>query len=302
MEVDMIVVTGATGQLGSQIVDRLLERVPADRIGVSVRDPDRAAGLAARGVRVRRGDFTDPHSLASSFEGATQVLVVSTDRTGEAAIGQHTGAVDAARAAGARRVLYTSHQGAAEGSLFAPMPDHAATERYLTTTRTPFTALRNGFYAGTVRLLLGRALETGELVAPADGPVSWTAHADLAEAAAIVLADEGRYEGPTPPLTAPDALDLHDIAGILSELSGRTVRRLVADDSEWAATLIGHGVPEDRATMLLGMFRAARRGEFATTGPELEKLLQRPATPVRTLLEDAVDQLVRAPRGPGAGR
>jgi uncharacterized protein YbjT (DUF2867 family) len=286
----MIIITGGSGQLGSQIIDRLLERVPADRVGVSVRDTTRAGELAARGVRVRRGDFTDPHSLTEAFEGATQVLIVSSNQAGEAAIAQHTTAIDAARDAGARRILYTSHQGAADNSLFPPMLDHAATERYLSTTGTPFTSLRNGFYASTVRLVLGRAFETGELVAPADGPVSWTAHADLAEAAAIILADEGRFDGPTPPLTGPDALDLHDIAGILTELTGRTIRRVVADDSEWTATLVGNGIPADRAGMLLGMFHAARRGEFATTGPALENLLQHQATPLRPALEGATIQ------------
>ena len=281
----MIIVTGATGRLGFDIVDRLLARMPADGVGVSVRDPARAAGLAERGVRVRRGDFTDPATLASAFEGATQVLIVSAASTGEAAVAQHVAAIDAARDAGARRILYTSHQAAADDSLFAPMPDHAATEAYLEKTGIPFTSLRNGFYAGTVRLLLGRALETGELVAPADGPVSWTAHADLAEAAAVVLAGEGRFDGPTPPLTAPVALDLADVAGLLADLTGRPVRRVVADDDEWAAGLVRHGVPEEQATMLLGMFHASRRGEFATTSPELEHLLGRPATPVRSILE-----------------
>jgi len=164
------------------------------------------------------------------------------------------------------------------------MPDHAATERYLSKTGTAFTALRNGFYAGTIPHLLGRALETGELVAPADGPVSWTAHADLAEAAAIIVADEGRFDGATPPLTAPETLDLADIAGIVTELTGRTICRVIADDAEWTAAMIGHGMPAEQAQMLLGMFVAARRGEFATTGPELESLLRRAATPVRSIL------------------
>jgi uncharacterized protein YbjT (DUF2867 family) len=287
----MIIITGATGKLGSRIVDRLLDRVPADQVGISVRDPGRAADLAARGVRARRGDFTDPGSLADAFESATQVLVVSASETGDRAVAQHVAAIEAARAAGAERVVYTSHQAAGADSLFAPMPDHAATERYLAETGTPFTALRNGFYAGTIPLLLGQALETGELVAPADGPVSWTTHDDLAEAAAIILADEGRFDGATPPLTAADALDLGDVAGILSELTGRPIHRVVADDEEWTAGLIEHGVPEAQATMLLGMFQAARRGEFATTGSTLEQLLGHPAAPVRSLLEG-----VAAPR------
>jgi NAD(P)H dehydrogenase (quinone) len=283
----MIIITGATGQLGSQIVHQLLERVPADRVGVSVRDPSHAAGLAARGVRVRRGDFTDPDSLADAFEGATQVLIVSANETGGTAVAQHAAAIDAACAAGAKRILYTSHQAASADSLFAPMPDHAATERYLAGTGTPFTALRNGFYASTVPHLLGRALQTGELAAPADGPVSWTTHADLAEAAAVILADEGRFDGATPPLTAPGVLDLEDIAGILTELTGRTIHRVVADDDEWTAGLMGHGVPMEQANMLLGMFHASRRGEFATTGSTLENLLGRAATPVRPILEGA---------------
>jgi uncharacterized protein YbjT (DUF2867 family) len=284
----VIVISGATGQLGSQIVRHLLDRVSAERIGVSVRDPDRAADLAALGVRVRHGDFADPASLTEAFEGATQVLIVSAAATAEAAVALHAAACRAAHDVGARRILYTSHQAAAADSLFAPMPDHAATERYLAGTGTPFTALRNGFYASTLPWLIGAALQTGELIAPADGPVSWTTHADLAEAAAIVLADDGRFEGPTPPLTAPQAVDLDDVAGVLSELTGHPVRRVVATDDEYAAGMTAQGMPEERAAMMLGLFRAARRGEFAATGPALGDLLGRPATSVDTVLRDVV--------------
>ncbi|MFF8932031.1 NAD(P)H-binding protein [Streptomyces longwoodensis] len=284
----MFVITGATGQLGSRIVRRLLTRAPAEQVVACVRDPERAAGLLAEGVDVRRGDFTDPASLAEAFKGASQVLVISVNDSGDGAVAQHRAAIDAARAAGAERILYTSHQGADADSLFAPMPDHAATERYLTTTGAPFTSLRNGFYAATVPLLLGGALETGELRAPADGPVSWTTHDDLAEAAAVLLAEEGRYEGPTPPLTAARAYDLDDVAGILTRIGGRTVRRVVVEDEDWTAGLVGHGMPAEQADLLLGMFHASRRGEFATTGSALEDLLGRPATVLPAFLEEVV--------------
>jgi NAD(P)H dehydrogenase (quinone) len=144
-------------------------------------------------------------------------------------------------------------------ALRADARTHATTERYLAETGTPFTSLRNGFYATTVPFILGQALTAGEIVAPADGPVSWTTHRDLAEATAIILADPGRFDGPTPPLTAPDAFDLDDVADILTKLTGRTIRRTVAADDEWAAGLAAHGAPEALATMMLGMFRAARR-------------------------------------------
>jgi NAD(P)H dehydrogenase (quinone) len=234
---------------------------------------------------VRRGDFSEPDSLTDAFAGATQVLVVSANELGGKAVDAHIAAIDAARAAGAERTLYTSHQGSSAGSLFAPMRDHAATEEYLAATGTPFTSLRNGFYATTVPFLLGEALTTGEIVTPADGPVSWTTPADLAEAAAIILADPGRFDGPTPPLTAPDAFDLEDTAGILTKLTGRTIGRTVIDEDEWAAGLAAHGAPEALATMLLGMFRAARRGEFSATSPTLGDLLGRPAMPFGSFLE-----------------
>jgi NAD(P)H dehydrogenase (quinone) len=284
----MIVVTGATGKLGSQIVDRLLEHVPANQLGVSVRDTDKAAHFAADGIRVRRGDYADPESLVDAFAGADQILIVSAGATGRDAVEQHIVAIDAAVAAGAQRVLYTSHMGSSPDSLFAPMPDHAATEQYLAGAGVAYTSLRNGFYASTVPLLLGGALHTGELVAPADGPVSWTTHADLAEAAAIALRDARRLHGITPALTAPVAHDLDSIAAMLSELSGRTIRRVVAEDDDWMQSLVGRGVPEAQARMLMGMFLASRRAEFAATDPTLEQLLGRPPQSIRTVLGNVV--------------
>ncbi|HWU58774.1 MAG TPA: NAD(P)H-binding protein [Microbacteriaceae bacterium] len=280
----MIIITGATGKLGSQIVEKLLMRLPAEEVGVSVRNPEHAANLAARGVRVRRGDFSDPRTLTDAFEGASRVLIVSSNESGASAVDQHKAAIDAAYLAGAGQVMYTSHQGAASDSLFAPMRDHAATERYLLEQGQTFTSLRNGFYASTVPLLIGQALATGTIAAPADGAVSWTAHEDLAEVAALALTDAGSLDGVSAPLTASAALDLQAVAGILSDLTGRTISRAVIDDDQWKAGLIAHGVPEAQADFSLSIFRASRRGEFAATDRALENLCGRPATPLRSAL------------------
>lgn len=282
----MIIVTGATGRLGSQIVDRLLERVPADGIGVSVRDVHKAAALAERGVRVRRGDFTDPATLAAAFEGAEQVLVVSAAIRGGSAFDANRAAIDAASAAGARRILYTSHQAASPDSLFAPQRVHAATEQYLAQLGVPFTALRNGFYASTIGAYLGDVWDSGTIALPADGPVSWTAHADLADVAAIALSDEGSLDGVGPPLTAPDTLDFEAVADLLSDITGRRVDRVVVDDAEWTAAAVERGMPPKAADFSLGMFRAARQQEFAVTDPTLEAILGHPPTSARTILEN----------------
>ncbi|MCW1094279.1 NmrA family NAD(P)-binding protein [Streptomyces sp. RS2] len=288
----MIIVTGATGQLGRRIVEHLLTRVPAEQVGVSVRDPGspRARTFADRGVRVRRGDFADAGSLAHAFEGASQVLVVSVDKLGEECVKQHRTAIEAAVAAGARRVLYTSQMGAGSASHFQACRDHAATEEILRGCGVPFTALRNGFYAASATRFLDHALETGEILLPADGPVTWTTHADLAEATAAVLADEGRFEGPTPPLTASRALTFDDIAALASEVTGRRFTRSTAPEDAFRDQLVAQGVPAHYADQFLGIFAAARAGEFATADPALAELLGREPVGMREVLGEALRQ------------
>ncbi len=286
----MIIVTGATGQLGRAVVERLLERMPAEKVGVSVRDPAKASELSQRGVRVRQGNFDDPVSLHHAFEGVSQLLIVSANSTGEQALHQHRTAIEAARDAGAQRILYTSHMGAHPASPFSPMPDHAASESMLHASGVAFTSLRNGFYADSGLMLMGQALETGRLVAPEDGPVSWTTHADLAEATAIILANEGRFEGITPPLTSSAALDLADLADIASELTGRPVERVVVTDDAYRTSLVSHGVPASAADMLVGLFAASRQGEFSAVDPTLANLLGRPPISMREVLKKKIAQ------------
>ena len=282
----MIIVTGATGHLGRAIVEQLVGRLAADQVGVSVRDPSKASDLAALGVRVRRGDFAEPASLTHAFEGATQVLVVSSNAAahGGDPLAQHRAAIEAARAAGARRVVYTSHMGASATSLFPPMLDHAATEAMLGESGLAWTSLRNGFYASSGLALAGDGWKTGVIEAPADGKVSWATHADLAAAAAIVLTSEGRFDGPTPPLTGAEALDLADLAALGSELLGRPVRRQVLTDDEQQARMSARGAPPGAVRLVLGLYRASRAGEFAAVDPTLAQLLGRRPTPVRDLL------------------
>ncbi|MEU1056805.1 SDR family oxidoreductase [Streptomyces sp. NPDC005876] len=282
----MIIVTGATGQLGRRIVESLLGRVPAERIGVSVRDPLKAQAFADRGVRVRRGSFTDAASLAHAFEGASQVLLVSVDKMGEECVEQHLAAIEGAVAAGAGRIVYTSQTGADAASRFQACRDHAATEEALRTCGVPFTSLRNGFYATSAAHFVSHAPHSGELALPADGPVAWTAHADLADAAAAVLLDEGRFEGPTPPLTGSRALTFEEIAAVAEELTGRGVERVTVPDEEFRERLTGQGTPAPVAEQLLGIFAASRAGEFSTVDPTLAELIGRAPLSLRAVLSE----------------
>ena len=212
----MIVVTGANGQLGRAIVAGLLGRVSPAAIAAVTRAPEKAAMLAEHGVEVRAGDFADADSLEAAFRGADQVLIVSADKLGDEALRLHRAAIHAARDAGARRILYTSHMGARADSPFLPAAQHAGTEADLAASGVALTALRHGFYAESCLHMIGDGLRSGELRTPEDGPISWTARDDLAEADAAILASDGAWDGITPPLTAASAITMAEIAATAS--------------------------------------------------------------------------------------
>ena len=122
--------------------------------------------------------------------------------------------------------------------------------------------------------------------APEDGPVNWTAHADLAEAAAAILADEGRYDGPTPPLTAPEALTFADLAPLAAGVTGRPFIRTTVPDDAFRRHLTEAGVPADRVEGLMGVFTAARTGEFSAQDTALTTLIGRAPVRMEAVLRD----------------
>ena len=282
----MIIVTGANGKLGAAIAERLLETQPGIPFGVSTRDPAESESLATRGVRVRRGDYDDPASLRDAFEGATQILLISSNTTEGSPLPQHRNAIEAAQAVGARRILYTSHMGADAESLFPPMRNHAATEAMLQDSGLAFTSLRNGFYADSGLMFMGQFQQTGAIAAPQDGPVSWTTHEDLAAVAVVALTQPGALDGITPPLTASRALDLAQLAALASEITGQTIERKRVDDDAFRASMISHGAPAKRVEIAMGFYAASRSGEFAAADPTLERLLGRAPVSMRSFLSE----------------
>lgn len=279
----MIVITGATGALNGATADELLRRMSATGLRVAVREPARAQRFADRGVDVRRADYAEPDTLLGAFAGADQVLLVSSSDPTADAVDLHRTAIDAAVAAGVGRILYTSHQGAAADTPFGPGRDHAATERLLAASGARWTSLRNGFYAHSLAWLAGPWRETGRIVVPADGPVSWTWREDAAEAAARILLADHAEDGPVT-ITAPDAPTFGDVARIASEVSGRPVERVLLDPEEWVEQQVAAGRPEHVARFTLGMYEAAAGGFFAGTDPLLGRLLGRAPRTVREVL------------------
>jgi NAD(P)H dehydrogenase (quinone) len=282
----MIIVTGATGALNGATVDHLLQSVPATEVAVVTRDVTRAERFARLGVEVRQGDYVDRGSLPAAFEGADQLLLVSSNDPTADAVALHRNAIAAAVNVGVGRVLYTSHQAAAPENPFGPGHDHFATEQLLAESGLSWTSLRNGFYAHSLAWLAGPWRETGVIAVPGDGPVSWTAREDAAEAAAVILASPGAYDGPVT-LTASHAPTFAEIAEIASEVVGRTIRCEVMTEADWLAAQAAAGVPEHMAGFLLGFYRAAAEGFFAGTDPLLGDLLGRQPLSARDALAEA---------------
>lgn len=283
----MIIVTGATGQLGRRIVVELLERVPPERVSVSVRSPEKASDLAARSVRVRQGDYDRPESLRHAWEGAEQLLLVSSNAaaSGGDPIAQHVNAIAIAKELGVSRIFYTSQVSASPTSLFPPGRDHAATEELLARSGIAWTALRHGFYAQSLLAMQAQGFASGTITAPVDGPVAWTSHDDLAAADAALLAGDQVIDGPTPPLTGSEALDLSGITRVAGEVTGKAISRAMISLEDLDARARQNGVPVSTRAIMLGYFQAAEAGEFARVDPTLAHILGRAPVPINAFLQ-----------------
>jgi NAD(P)H dehydrogenase (quinone) len=283
----MIVVTGATGQLGKLVVDGLLEKVPANEVAVAVRNPEKAADLAARGVEVRVADYTDPASLSAAFAGADKVLLISSSEVGQR-LAQHTAAVTAAKENNVGHLVYTSilH---ADTSKLALAPEHKATEQVIRDSGVPFTLLRNGWYTENYGPTIAQAIEQGSFAGSAgEGALSPATRREYADAAVAVLTTEG-HEGAVYELAGDEAWSYSDLAAELTKTAGKPVVYQDIPADQHRELLIGFGVPEVYAGVLVDSDRGIAEGELTNTSGDLSKLIGRPTTS----LPDAVAAIVK---------
>jgi NAD(P)H dehydrogenase (quinone) len=284
----MIVVTGATGQLGRLVVDGLLEKTSPGQVVAAVRDPRKADDLAARGVQVREADYDRPATLAASFAGAEKVLLISSSTPGQR-LAQHQAVVDAARDAGVRHLVYTSVLDADTTKLFVA-PDHKATERLIRDAGVPFTFLRNGWYTENYAATVQQALATGSFAGSAgEGRLGGVPRIDFAEAAVAVLTGDG-HTGKTYELAGDDPWSYADFAAAITEASGTPVAYQDVSPEEHRQLLIAAGLPAPVADMLTDADRGIREGELTSTTGDLSTLIGRPTTS----LTDAVAALVKS--------
>ncbi|MEU6990026.1 NAD(P)H-binding protein [Streptomyces sp. NPDC046465] len=293
-----IVVTGATGNLGRLVIEGLLDaRVPAGKIAAVVRDKERAADLAERGIELRIADYSVPETLRGAFAAGDRVLMISGSEVGRR-VPQHRAVVDAAREAGVALLAYTGILGGPDAD-FELAAEHKVTEQLILDSGLPYTFLRNGWYHENYTEHLAPVLEHGAVVASAgEGRVASASRADYAAAAVAVLTGEGHegeghegkgHEGKVYELSGDVAWGFAEYAAVVAELSGKDISYANVSAEQHLAVLTGAGVPEPMAALLVDVDAGVGRGRLAGTSGDLARLIGRPTTGIA----DAVSAVLR---------
>lgn len=273
-------ITGASGQLGSLAADLLLERVDAADVVLLSRSPER---LDRPGATVRAADFDAPATLATAFEGVDELLLVSTDAVGSRVEG-HRRAIEAARAAGVRRVLYTSVVDPSADNPAAVAPDHAATEQDLRDSGLRWTFLRNNLYADMQADAVAQAAATGTYVTnTGDAGAAYVTRADCAAAAVGALLSRD-LDDTALDVTGPRAVTAADVAALATARRGEAVEVVHVDDAAYVAGLEQAGLPTPVAQLLASFGTAIREGRLAGVTSAVEDLAGRPATPLAAVV------------------
>ena len=270
-----LLITGATGHLGRAVVAQLLTGTSAGRIAALTRDAGRAADLAERGVDVRVGSYDDRASLDAAVAGIDTVLLISSGDEGDR-LRQHRTVIDAAAAAGVRRLAYTSRSLADPGSLRnALMGEHFETEAMIRESGLAPVIFRNALYMDAVPQFVGgaRALESGIFLPAGDGRVAFALRREQGEAIAnaLLLPDARALYT----LTGPAAWSFGDVAEALGAVAGTAVSYTDVSEEAFRAGMAQRGLPEAVVGKVTAFVLDVRAGQEATVTPELADLLGR---------------------------
>lgn len=269
-------VSGASGQLGRLVIEALKSRGYAGKIIAGTRDPAKLAGLT--GVEVREADFTEKAGLVRALAGVDRFLLISTDQIGTRLAG-HLAAVEAAKQAGVKEIIYTSMPAPEQPSAISFAPEHLGTEEAVKASGIPYTILRMNWYAENLLGSLPGQLASGHwYTSTGSGKVSNVTRADTARAAAGALLQPAANQTYT--VTGPEALSSAEIAAIASEVSGRPLQVIDVSDEQLAAGAKAAGVPDFVVDHFIVAFdRNTREGKVGLVTNAVEELWgEKPAT------------------------
>jgi NAD(P)H dehydrogenase (quinone) len=272
----MILVTAATGHLGTATIDYLLKKnIPASQIAGLVRDEQKAAALSAKGIALRKGDYFDAAALEKAFQGIDTLVFISSGSI-ENRVNQHRNVVNAAKASGVKHIIYTSVLKASETLKFTAGIDHYHTETFLKEAGIPYTFFRNTFYMEVLPMFLGGALKSGQWYYAADNAkVNVVARVDIAEAIANVAIAPATHANKIYEIAGNQSYSFNEIAGVVSKIVGKTISYIPVPLEALKEGMKQAGVPEAHIPMYASIAEAISAGELDSDDRSLEKLLQR---------------------------
>ena len=284
----MILVTGATGHLGNAAIRSLLEKgVPANKITALVRDENKAGNLSEQGVHLKTGNYNDYNSLVDALEGVDKLFLISSNDVAADTLLQHKNVINAAKENGVQHIVYISQEIKDDETTAIPfvIQVHRATAEYIKETGIAYTIFNDSLYADSIGKFSGEAfLENGIFFPAGNGKVPFVPRTDIGEAAAVVLTTPG-HEYKTYAITGNDANSFEDIAGFLTEITGKKVTYLKPDLDTYIDALGKAGVPKEVVGFLGAFSTAIRNGEFDTQRSDLEQLLGRKPTELKEFLK-----------------
>ena len=284
----MIAVTGATGHLGRLTVLALLERgVPAKDLVAIARTPSKAADLAAKGVAVREGDYSNPATLEAALVGVEKLLLVSSNAIGQRAT-QHAVVIAAAKKAGVKLLAYTSilH---GDRSPLALAGEHIATEQALKDSEVPYVLLRNGWYHENYTANLAGALAHGFAGSAGEGRIAGAARADFAAAAATVLTTPG-HEGKAYELGGA-AFTMAEYVAEVAKQTGKALSYADLPPDAFRGILVGAGMPAPVADIFVDADVQIAKGALDDSSGDLARLVGRLLVPLSASVATALAAL-----------
>jgi NAD(P)H dehydrogenase (quinone) len=281
-----LAVTGSTGAVGGRVARALAERGIEQRL--VVREAGRAPRLEGAEVAEAPGGYADPEAFGAALAGAETLFLVSAEEAPDR-VAQHQGAVEAAAAAGVRRIVYTSFLGAAQSSTFLLGRDHWATEEAIRETGLAFTFLRDSFYADFIPYFAG---PDRVFRGPAgEGCVAPVSRDDVAAVAVEVLAGGGDHDGKTYRLTGPEVFDLDTAAARLSGFTGKTYAYVEETVEEAWESRRPSGAPDWMIEGWISTYLAIADGSLDLVSGDVEAILGRPPQTLEQTIEAHPDLL-----------
>ncbi|WP_406736187.1 SDR family oxidoreductase [Thioclava sp. GXIMD4215] len=279
-------ITGASGQLGTHVLAALSARIPKADITALVRREDAASALAAQGYHTAIASYDDVDALTKAFDGIDRLLLISGSEVGQRAR-QHGNVVAAAKAAGVGFVAYTSLLQAHRSPMLLAA-EHKATEEALAASGVPHALLRNGWYSENMLAGLDHALANGTMIgASGTGRYASAPRHDYAEAAAIVLAG-GDHAGKIYELAGDASYTGAELAGMIAQASGKPVTYIDLPPTEYKAALVGAGIPDGFADVLVDSSVRAGEGWLDDRSKDLSRLLGHPTEPMAVTVRNAL--------------